>query len=79
MNSILASKEKPPFRFLDLPPELRNHIYADTLTAEYRTYRYYSSYYYPGKGLTVLRVSKLVYQEARQILYQSGNFLFFSV
>ncbi len=77
MNSILASRQKSPFRFLDLCPELRNHIYADILRTEYKTYRPLPWYYYPADCLTILRVSKLVYQEARQILYQSGAFRFY--
>lgn len=76
MDSMLASKQKSPFRFLDLPPELRNHIYANILTTKYKAYRPIPSFYYPAKSLTILRVSKLVYQEARQILYQCGIFRF---
>lgn len=76
MGSISASKQNPHFRFLDLPPELRNHIYADILTATYYSFRPLPKCYPPAARLTILRVSNSVYQEAREILYQSGTFRF---
>ena len=77
MDSILASNQNPPFRFLGLPPELRNHIYADILTTTYKGYLHLPWRYPIVAGLTILRVSKLVYQEAKHILYQISTFRFY--
>ena len=76
MVSLSASKQNAPFRFLNLPPKLRNHIYADIFTATYVTCRPLPKSFPPAAGLTILRVSKSVYQEARHVLYQSGTFYF---
>ena len=66
---IMASIQPPhPFRFLDLPPELRDQIYADLLTNEYDAELF--------RCPSIFQVSRLVHQEAKHILYQRVTFRF---
>lgn len=76
MDPTLASKQKTSFRFLDLRSELRNHIYADIVTTTYKTLRPLPWCYPSAACLTILTVSKPVYQEARHILCKTGTFNF---
>ncbi len=83
------SAQDPSFRFLDLPPELRNIIYTDILTSKYRVelphqdsksryvaHKKFRSLEKLSTRLSILRVSKLVYHEAKQLLYQHSTFAF---
>ena len=77
MNLILKSEQRPPFRFLDLPPELCKHIYAGIIAITYEIYSLdFCRAPTPAAGLTILTVSRSVYREARNILYQCGTFSF---
>ncbi|CAD6582535.1 MAG: hypothetical protein ASARMPREDX12_000974 [Alectoria sarmentosa] len=85
----MTNTQESAFQFLGLPPELRNRIYANILTATYlvelpepcvylhaRVRRESPPQQDASPRLAILQVSKMVYQEAKQILYKHSNFLF---
>ncbi|GAB7333538.1 hypothetical protein MBLNU13_g05116t2 [Cladosporium sp. NU13] len=76
MNNIMqprSPKKAPhedhaPFRFLDLPPELRNMIYRMLLLFPgHRT----QTRRVPWSALEILRINRQVHDEARKLFYQN--------
>lgn len=59
IKELLAADKDRVFRFLDLPPELRNEVYGYVLAPK----SHYSRY------TAILRVCKLTHKEATEILY----------
>ena len=53
------------FQFLELPPELRNHIYLELLTLRNRTGHRRGMYCFPD----ILRTTKQIWKEAESIMY----------
>ena len=86
----MDSIHDPPFRFLSLPPELRDYIYRNVLTTTYLIESYparlslsagahdqlRSSQHPTTTRLAILQVSKLIHHEAKQILYGLSTFRF---
>ncbi len=77
------------FRFLALPPELRDYIYGDILTTTYFVKLPQQQVSLNARGcgkaipqkpissrLAILQVSKAVYHEAKQILCKHSVFFF---
>lgn len=68
-----------PFRFMDLPPELRVPIYEELLSR--RDQMIYALFAGTTRGrpgycdVAILRVSKSIYNEALPILYESNTFV----
>jgi tetratricopeptide (TPR) repeat protein len=66
-----------PFRFLDLPPELRNNIYREVLNPSSFRKKLPDHYTHYAFDLSIFLVSKQVYCESRSIFLQ--NFIFIRV
>ncbi|KAK4097149.1 hypothetical protein N658DRAFT_311481 [Parathielavia hyrcaniae] len=69
---------KKPFRFLDLPPELRIHIYAHFFAGIDHTIDLDSDNYKRiHKKLGILRTCRTIYHEASHVFYSTNTFRIF--
>lgn len=70
-----------PFRFLDLPPELRNSVYKYAQRARYVSFcrGKFSSDKYLKPFINLIRTNKQIHQEAAGLLYNNVKFTFRSV
>jgi tetratricopeptide (TPR) repeat protein len=66
-----------PFRFLDLPPELRNSIYREVLNPSSFRKKLPDHYTHYSFDLSIFLVNKQIYFESRSIFLQ--NFIFIRV
>lgn len=75
LSRLAISIPTEPFRFLDLPSELRNRVYHDVLFSkpEYRSVKRRSS------RIACLLVSKRMHGEAAYVLYTTQKFKVFPV
>lgn len=76
MSTTLTTTTSMGFRFLDLPPEVRNEIYILLLTARYKPGQR-ESYAWRGQpGLTsaIVRVSRRLHAESSALLYSLNVF-----
>lgn len=65
-----ADRESQPFRFLDLPPEMRNMVYVDLLTLPEHTCGTHCICF-----PQILRTCRQVYKEAGDILYAENRIM----
>lgn len=86
----MGAPHDPPFRFLALPQELRDYIYSDVLTTTYLVELHQPQVYLSARAsgqippspnpastrLTILRVSKSIHHEVKQVLYGLSTFRF---
>ncbi|EAQ93885.1 hypothetical protein CHGG_02120 [Chaetomium globosum CBS 148.51] len=70
-------KKKQPFRFLDLPPELRIEVYTHFVTADDVVDLNTENHKYIRKKLSILKTCKLIYQEASHVFYGKNTFRIF--
>ncbi|PVH92903.1 hypothetical protein DM02DRAFT_646709 [Periconia macrospinosa] len=71
-----ASASHPPFRFFDLPRELRDRIYTYALVSAFPFWWPSATSPPHNVALDLLRVSRRMHHEAAPILYTQNKFLF---
>lgn len=70
ISSLRAADHNATFRFLDLPPELRNVLYIDTLTLHKKDGKTLKKY---CQGAAILSTCKQIYNEAKDVLYADSE------
>lgn len=73
LREKILSAPPNPFRFLDLPGELRNHIYRHALVS---ANTFTIKLQFPSTDTSLLRVNKQILAEASTIFYQENIFWF---